>query len=72
MPAYTRRWTRSSDKPNETTFECRAYDAEVVQPDLDMTEATSQLRHAHEQLAISARYPGRAIPRCAVRFACEC
>jgi hypothetical protein len=62
MPAYTRRWTRSSDKPNETTFECRAYDAEIIQSAADMTEAANQLRHAQQQLAISRTYPGRDTP----------
>jgi hypothetical protein len=62
MPAYTHRWSKVRDTPTVTTFECKAYDAEVIAPDPDMSEAADQLRHANEQLAISARYPGRDHP----------
>jgi hypothetical protein len=65
VPAYTKRWTRSSNAPNETTFECRAYDAEVIAPDPDTSEVQQQMEHAQQQLALSRQYPGRTphIPR---------
>ena len=65
MPAYTHRGSKVRDTPTVTTFECKAYDAEVVSPAPDMSEAADQLRHANEQLALSRQYPGRTphIPR---------
>jgi hypothetical protein len=62
MPAYTKRWTKSSNAPNETTFECKAYDAEVIAPELDTSEVQQQMKHAQEQLALSRQYPGRDHP----------
>jgi hypothetical protein len=63
MPAFTRRWTKTSDKPSEQSFECKAYDTEVVSPAPDASEAQAQLRHANQQLAIVSQYPGRGPPR---------
>ena len=63
MPAYTHRWLKTRDTPTVTTFECRAYDAEVVHPSLDTSEIQQQMRHARNQLQLSAQYPGRAPPR---------
>jgi hypothetical protein len=63
VPAYTRRWTKTADTSTIQSFECRAYDVETVSPDPDMSEVQDQLQHAREQLAISARYPGRDRPQ---------
>jgi hypothetical protein len=65
MPAFTRRWTKTPGKPSEQSFECRAYDAEIVSPALDTSEAQAQLQHAQQQLELSEQYPGRTphIPR---------
>jgi hypothetical protein len=63
MPAYTHRWNKTRDTPTVTTFECKAYDAEVVSPELDTSEVQQQMRHAQEQLAISRTYPGRTPQR---------
>ena len=59
------RWTKTPSKPSEETYECTLYGTEVVQTTPDMTEATKQLRHANEQLAIAGAYPDweRAQPR---------
>jgi hypothetical protein len=62
MPAYIHRWTKTRDKSGEQSYECRAYDVEIVAPEPDMSEAANQLRHANEQLAISRQYPGRDQP----------
>jgi hypothetical protein len=59
MPAYTHRWLKTRNTPTVTTFECRPYDAEVVHPDPDMSEAAAQLQHAQQQLELSKQYPGR-------------
>ena len=58
MPAYSRRWLKTRDTPTVTTFECRPYGAEVVATDLDTSEIQQQMRHAQQQLAISARILG--------------
>ena len=50
------RWTKTPSKPSEETYECTLYGTEVVQTTPDMTEATKQLRHANEQLAIAGAY----------------
>jgi hypothetical protein len=65
MPAYTNRWLKSRNTPNEQSFECRAYGMEILAPELDTSEVQQQMRHANEQLAISRTYPGRTphIPR---------
>ena len=56
MPAFTRRWTKTPGKPSEQSFECRAYDAEIVSPALDTSEAQAQLQHAQQQLELSEQY----------------
>ena len=63
MVAYTHRWLKTRDTPTVTTFECKAYDAEVVAPDLDTSQVQQELQHAQEQLQLSREYPGRAPPR---------
>jgi hypothetical protein len=60
MPARTRGWLKTSDKPSEQTFELPAYRTEVVQNRIDMAEAEKQLAHARQQLELLAKkYPGR-------------
>ena len=63
MPAYIHRWTKTRNTPSEQSFECKAYDAEIVAPELDTSEVQQQMRHANEQLAISRTYPGRDSPQ---------
>ena len=61
MPARTRGWTKTADKPNEQTFESRPYRIEVlpaVDP-VDMAEAEKRLDHARQQIDLTKRYPGR-------------
>jgi hypothetical protein len=59
MPARTRGWLETSDKPGEQTFEAAPYD-EVVRNTIDMAEAEKQLDHARQQLELLAKkYPGR-------------
>jgi hypothetical protein len=59
MPARTRGWLKTSDKPSEQTFEAAPYDIEVVQNTLDMAEAEKQLDHARQQIELAKKYPGR-------------
>jgi len=59
MPARTRGWIKTSDKPGEQTFEAAPYDIEVVQNTIDMAEAEEQLAHARQQIALTKSYPGR-------------
>ena len=62
MPARTRGWTKTADKPNEQTFESRPYRIEVLPAadPADMAEAERQLAHARQQLELLAKkYPGR-------------
>ena len=63
MPAYSHRWLKTRDTPTVTTFECRPYGVEIAQADLDTSEIQQQMRHAQQQLAISAAYPGRDSPQ---------
>ena len=60
MPARTRGWTKTADKPNEQTFETAPYGVEVVRNMADTAEAEKQLEHARQQLELLAKkYPGR-------------
>jgi hypothetical protein len=59
MPAHTRGWAKTTDKPSEQTFELPAYRTEVVQNTVDMAEAERQLDHARQQIALTKSYPGR-------------
>ena len=62
MPAYTRRWTKVRNTPTVTTFECRAYDAEVVSPNLDTSDIQQQMRQLRISLPYPARTPAGIIP----------
>jgi hypothetical protein len=60
MPARTRGWLKTSDKPSEQTFELPPYRAEVVRSTvLDTVEAEKQLAHARQQIDLTKFYPGR-------------
>jgi hypothetical protein len=59
MPARTGRWSKTSDKPSEQTFELPPYGTEVVQNTVDMAEAEKQLAHARQQIELTKSYPGR-------------
>jgi hypothetical protein len=60
MPARTRGWIKTADKPSEQTFETAPYGVEVVRNTIDMAEAERQLAHARQQLEpLAKKYPGR-------------
>jgi hypothetical protein len=60
MPAYPRRWRKTSDEPSEERWELPPYPTEIVSPVADDgPEVREQLRHAREQLELARRYPGR-------------